>query len=74
MTTTRDELIAYLQSLPEHTEIEVMRAYCCGYSTCVERVPLELGENTELLDLRGNPFAKGKAYENSVTLTLGEED
>lgn len=36
-------------------------------------VDLDVNEHTNYSDMRGNPFAKGKPYENARTLTLGVE-
>lgn len=36
-------------------------------------VDLDVNEHSDYSDMRGNPFAKGKPYENDRTLTLGGE-
>lgn len=58
---TRDELIAFLQTLPEDVILEVVEAYTLGWDQCVGTTDLILegdNSNVEFTDLRGNQFVK----------------
>lgn len=62
MTTVR-ELITYLESLPEDTEVSVIEGYDCGYSYCTKEVELNLcpeNGNVDFTDFTGNQFADEK--------------
>ena len=64
----------YLDTLPPQTEVFVLRTRDHGYqgiSTYFE--PLEIDVNTEFTDMRKNPFARGKKYQDAVDLYLGED-
>jgi hypothetical protein len=65
--TTVAEFIEYLKTLPPETDVQVVESD--GYYA--KFVDLEIDENTDFTDMTGNPFAKGKPYENSKTLYLG---
>jgi len=65
------EFIEYLQSLPEQTKIYVLHEVSGGYASYCEFKPIDIDVNIELLDMRGNIFAKSKKDENSVSLLLG---
>jgi hypothetical protein len=72
--TTLPELIAYLQSLPSDTVLQVLETRICGYDTLVETAPLVLNENTDFVDLTGNPFIKeGQPNFNKKFLCFGIE-
>lgn len=43
MCTTK-ELIAYLQTLPENTEVEVLQQYYSNWDTSTRWVPLDIKE------------------------------
>jgi hypothetical protein len=76
MATTAKQLIEYLKTLPDHTTVEVVAVVDLAYGSYGTFETLNLHEyegNTELIDMRGNQFAKGKPYENDVTLYLGEK-
>ena len=67
------EFITYLETLPEETEIYVVVTSSHGYmGMSAGHVPLEVDGNTEVLDMRDNELAKGKSYENDISLYLGE--
>ena len=72
MATTVKEFIEYLKTLPEDTELSVIRGYTCMYEHGTEEVPLEIDVNTEFVDFTGNPYAKEDAnYYNKKYLNLG---
>jgi hypothetical protein len=56
--TTITEFIEYLKTLPPDTDVRVLREYTIGYDTGTEYVPLEIGVNTDFIDLTGNPHVK----------------
>ena len=59
--TTAKELIEYLKTIPEETQIRVLERYENGYSTYVKEVDLNLdliNGNIEFEDFRLNPFTK----------------
>ena len=66
------DLIKYLETLPRRTEVYVLRTHERGYSIDTRFEPLNIGVNTEFVDMRGNQFAKNKPYENDVDLYIGE--
>lgn len=76
MTTVR-ELIDYLKTLPEDTEVEVIVGHYSDYSYCTETVPLNLDPytgNVDFTDFSGNEFVKeGSKFFNKKYLTLGEK-
>jgi len=68
------DLIKYLETLPPQTDVKVVVMHDCGYSGYIgEFEDLIIDKNTELTDMRKNQFAKGKPYENEVTLYLGDK-
>lgn len=74
---TVKELIDYLKTLPEDTEVEVVVGHYSDYSYCTETVPLSLDPctgNVDFTDFSGNEFVKeGAKFFNKKYLTLGEK-
>ena len=71
--TTITEFIEYLQTLPEDTELYVVKGFYEGFTYVSEEVLLDIDGNTEFVDLTNNKFVKkGDVRENRKTLTLGE--
>jgi len=72
---TRDELIAYLQTLPEDVILEVLKEHRGDWHTSVSTVDLILDgddSNVEFTDLRGSRFIKpGQLHYNKTFLVLG---
>uniref|UniRef100_A0A6M3LCH0 Uncharacterized protein n=1 Tax=viral metagenome TaxID=1070528 RepID=A0A6M3LCH0_9ZZZZ len=67
------DFISYLKTVPQDADVYVVTTSDHGYSgISANYVPIEIDINTEVLDMRNNQFAKGKSYENDVTLYLGE--
>jgi len=70
------EFIEYLKTLPQKANVKVLVQYSAGYQgfdASFEDLSTDpYSGNIELIDMRDNPFAKGKPYENDVTLYLGE--
>jgi hypothetical protein len=72
---SRDELIAYLYTLPVDVVLETVEAYTHGFDQCVGTTDLILegdNSNVEFIDLRGNPHTKpDSASYNKCFLKFG---
>ena len=67
MPITKREFIEYLEELPEETEVQVLVMIPSGYGgDYAIWEPLDIGVNTELIDLRNNQFSKGTEREGKV--------
>lgn len=71
------EFQKWLKSFPDDADIQVIVMHDGGYGGYYgefEDVDIDpYTGNTEFIDMRGNPFAKGKSYENDMTIYLGDK-
>ena len=69
------ELIEWLKTQDQEATVETLEgtAAKAWEGDSYSWVELTVNKHTEYSDMRGNPFAKGKPYENSRTLYLGEK-
>lgn len=69
------ELIEWLKTQDQGATVEVLKVVSrYGFNPeTTEVVDFDPVEHVDYIDLRGNPFAKGKSYENQRTLLLGEK-
>lgn len=51
MTTVR-ELIDYLETLPDDTEVRVLKETACMYEVSTRFVPLKIDENTDYTEFK----------------------
>lgn len=75
--TTAAQLITYLKTLPEDTEVSVVEFISSGYAGYAEETPLDIEENTYFVDFNKHgpesiaklpPHVVGKSF-----LVLGEK-
>jgi hypothetical protein len=72
--TTAAQLIAYLQTLPPDTQIEILKENSRGYESYVTHIPLVINEGSNFIDFRNNPHVKPESpYFNKTVLELGEQ-
>ena len=70
------DFIRWLETQDQDATVEILtgvRAYAWEGDS-YRRDDFDPGKHVEYIDMRGNPFAVGKSYENARSLFLGGED
>jgi len=72
--TTVAQLITYLQTLPQDTEVEVMVERHTNWETYVESNSLDIDNNSDFFDGVANPHVKSNSHlYGRRILTLGSQ-
>lgn len=73
MTTTVKQLIEYLETLPEETEVSVVETAQGGFAGDYSYfADLDIGDHCEFTDFTGNKFVKKtEPHYNKKTLDIG---
>jgi hypothetical protein len=76
MTMTVQQFIRWLETQDQDATVEIMVGVRgTGYKSDSYRVDdFDPEKHADYTDMRGNPFAVGKSWENARTLCLGGEE
>ena len=76
MTMTVQKFIRWLETQDQDATVEIMVGVrSIGYEgDSYRHDDFDPEKHAEYVDMRGNPFAVGKSYENSRSLFLGGEE